>query len=142
MPNEDATFGFWVSGMNLVRVDHPHVKAAAGECCLWAAADEDVAPRWAAHALRFIDPLCARGPGLRGEAAPDWLVLHKVGSLAMMQYLHARLVGCGAERALLARAVALAAAAGRPAPVVHPMQAHMLTGREGPLAGAAGAPGA
>ncbi len=33
MPNEDATFGFWVMGMNLRRVDHPRAKTAAGHCC-------------------------------------------------------------------------------------------------------------
>ncbi|RMZ52872.1 hypothetical protein APUTEX25_000991 [Auxenochlorella protothecoides] len=34
MPNEDATFGFWVNGLNLARVDHPLVMASAGTCCL------------------------------------------------------------------------------------------------------------
>ena len=33
MPNEDATFGFWVMGMNLRRIDHPRAKTAAGHCC-------------------------------------------------------------------------------------------------------------
>ncbi len=33
MPNEDATFGFWVMGMNLRRVDHPRAKTPAGHCC-------------------------------------------------------------------------------------------------------------
>jgi hypothetical protein len=33
MPNEDATFGFWVMGMNLRRVDFAKAKTAAGHCC-------------------------------------------------------------------------------------------------------------
>lgn len=33
MPNEDATFGFWVMGMNLRRIDHPLAKTPAGHCC-------------------------------------------------------------------------------------------------------------
>lgn len=32
MPNEDATFGFWVSGLNLRHVDHPLIKTTAGHC--------------------------------------------------------------------------------------------------------------
>ncbi len=32
MPNEDATFGFWVSGLNLRHVDHPKIKTTAGHC--------------------------------------------------------------------------------------------------------------
>lgn len=32
MPNEDATFGFWVSGLNLRHVDHPMIKTTAGHC--------------------------------------------------------------------------------------------------------------
>lgn len=37
MPNEDATFGFWVMGMNLRRIDHPRAKTPAGHCC-WGCA--------------------------------------------------------------------------------------------------------
>jgi len=35
MPNEDATFGFWVMGMQLRHVAHPKVRAAAGACCFY-----------------------------------------------------------------------------------------------------------
>ena len=35
MPNEDATFGFWVMGMQLRHVAHPKVRAAAGGCCFF-----------------------------------------------------------------------------------------------------------
>ena len=28
MPNEDATFGFWVMGLDLRRIDHPKVRTA------------------------------------------------------------------------------------------------------------------
>ena len=35
MPNEDATFGFWVMGMQLRHIAHPKVRAAAGGCCFY-----------------------------------------------------------------------------------------------------------
>jgi hypothetical protein len=35
MPNEDATFGFWVMGLQLRHVAHPKVRAAAGGCCFY-----------------------------------------------------------------------------------------------------------
>ena len=35
MPNEDATFGFWVMGMQLRHIGHPKVRAAAGACCFY-----------------------------------------------------------------------------------------------------------
>lgn len=36
MPNEDATLGFWLMGMQLRRIDHPKVRAAAGACCFYS----------------------------------------------------------------------------------------------------------
>lgn len=44
MPNEDATFGFWVMGMNLRRVDHPRAKTPAGHCCYGCAKALDPGP--------------------------------------------------------------------------------------------------
>ena len=36
MPNEDATVGFWLTGMHVRRIDHPKVRAAAGACCFYS----------------------------------------------------------------------------------------------------------
>ena len=106
-PNEDATFGFWVSGLNLRRVSHPGFHTAAGSCCLTEvervedeAVDESAGPLAQTRRmstdlwrLQAWEPLCA-----------GWMVLHKVESAAMMHFLHARIRGCDRELRLLADA--------------------------------------
>ncbi len=67
MPNEDSTFGFWVMGMDLRKIDHPKVRTAAGHCCYTAQLDDPTAGRWRRFAMRGIENVCA-----------GWLILHKV----------------------------------------------------------------
>lgn len=116
MPNEDSTFGFWVMGMDLRKIDHPRVRTAAGHCCYTAQLDDPTAGRWRRFAMRSIERVCA-----------GWLILHKVDTDDQMRYIHERLRQCPTVMALEAHAKGVATRLGYPSPVLRPLENRRLT---------------
>ncbi|KAL0018949.1 hypothetical protein WJX77_003320 [Trebouxia sp. C0004] len=121
MPNEDATFGFWVMGLQLRHVAHPKVRAAAGGCCFYMLPEEDATGPSRHVQIRTMQDVCS-----------GWLILHKVETEGQMAYLHHRLNQCPHENMLLEKARQTGKQAGRPAAPtaphkVMPLQVAMVT---------------
>ena len=116
MPNEDSTFGFWVMGMDLRKIDHPRVRTAAGHCCYTAQLDDATAGRWQRFAMRSIERVCA-----------GWLILHKVDTDDQMRYIHERLMQCPVVQKLEAHARGVAARLRYPTPLLRPLENRRLT---------------
>lgn len=112
-PIEDATFGFWLSAMDLRQVDHPKIYAWGTPCCF-------------RRILRFKQCMCAhacwkkntlntldtanRQPGklrllvqpwFRKDLCSDepWLILHKLDTPEKMRLMATVIKECVAARA-------------------------------------------